>query len=430
MNQKLTDFLKANGLSTDVYDFENEVLLFQESMTNGLNKKEGALEMLPTYVGVPSEILPDTKVLVIDLGGTNLRTGLIGFDKDGQSEILELRKRKMPGIEHVVDKDAVFDAIAEMTADLVNKTEFVGFCFSNPFEILECGDAKVLHFGKELKVEGMVGCLIIKNLKDAWVRRGIDHKVSVTVLNDTVTTLLMGKLLYPRRRVGGFAGFILGTGMNISYVEANKNIGKVKGLNPDLCQIINTECGDYALFARSEFDKILDASTRNEGRYFLEKMVSGAFVGRLVTVVIEEAVKAGIISEGVKERLTTKHVNDFVIDKRDGENPLFAKSDAIPALRAEYFQIIDVVLERAALLVSIQLVAILRKSGLTDNYDAPILLSIDGSSYAGEYFYRERIEAYLWKYLTWDHGVHFHVIRPENASLLGASVGALGSQFS
>jgi hexokinase len=430
MNQNLDDFLKSNGLNADLYNFENEVLQFQESMVDGLNQKSGVLEMLPTYVGIPDEIQPDTKVLVIDLGGTNLRVGLIGFDNECNSEILEFRKQKMPGVDHAVSKDEVFDAIAQMTIDLVNQTEYVGFCFSNPFEIIENGDARVLHFGKELKVEGMVGCLIVENLKQAWARKGFGKPVSVTVLNDTVSTLLMGKLLYPNRRVSGHVGFILGTGMNISYVEANKNIGKISGLKKDLYQIINTECGDYALFARSEFDEIMDATTRNKGRYLLEKMVSGAFLGRLVATIIDEAVKEGLISQGIEGKVSTKHVNDFVLDKRDGSNPLFDNCETFPELRPLYFQIINAVLERAAKLVSIQLVAIIRKSGVCDNYDAPILLSIDGSCYAGEYFYRERIEAYLWKYLTWKSGICFEIVRPENASLLGASVAALGSQFS
>jgi len=58
------------------------------------------------------------------------------------------------------------------------------------------------------------------------------------------------------------------------------------------------------------------------------------------------------------------------------------------------------------------------------------LLSIDGSSYGGDYFYRERIEAYLWHELTVKRDVRYQIIRPENASLLGASVAAMGSMLS
>jgi len=429
MNQTLSEFLKSNGLDASGYDFDTEVARFQEAMDAGLSGKPSSLRMLPTFVGVPAEIQPDNKILAIDLGGTNLRAGLIGFDNRAEASILEFRKRKMPGVESRVGKDEVFDAIAELTADFVDATDYVGFCFSNPFEFQSNGDAKVLHFGKELKVDGMVGCLLIENLRAAWARKGITKQVAVTVLNDTVSTLLMGKLMYPRRKVSGFIGFILGTGMNISYVEANSNISKIKDLNQDLTQILNTECGDYDGFKQCRFDELLDATTTNKGHFLMEKTMSGAYVGRLVAVIINEAVKAGILRDKVPERLTTKDVNDFLLGKGGSDNPLIVLCEKRPENGEVFFMIMDEVLKRAAKLAAIGLVAIATRVDAQDNYSAPLLISIDGSSYAGEYFYRERIEAYLWKHLKKKRRMSYQVIRPENASLLGASVAALGSQF-
>jgi len=429
MNQKLSEFLKSNGLDAGKYDFNEEVTRFQKAMDAGLAGNPSSLRMLPTYVGVPDEIQANNKILAIDLGGTNLRAGLIGFDDNAEASILEFRKRKMPGVEHKVGKDEVFDAIAELTADFIDSTDYVGFCFSNPFEFQDNGDAKILHFGKELKVEGMVGCMLIENLRAAWARKGVTKPVAVTVLNDTVSTLLMGKLMYPRRKVSGFVGFILGTGMNISYVEANANITKVKGLDVNLSQIMNTECGDYDGFEQCHFDKLLDATTTNQGHYHMEKTMSGAYVGRLVAVIINEAVKAGILKDPVPERLTTKDVNDFLIGKGGLENPLIALCDRNPENFEAFFHIMDEVLKRAAKFAAISTVAIATRNKAKAPFSSPMLLSIDGSSYAGEYFYRERIEAYLWKHLKKDHGISYQVIRPENASLLGASVAALGSQL-
>ncbi|MEQ9823968.1 MAG: hypothetical protein ABQ298_06255 [Puniceicoccaceae bacterium] len=429
MNLNLNDFLKANGLDATRHDFDREVSRFQEAMDAGLQGKESSLRMLPTFVGVPEDIQPNHKVLAIDLGGTNLRAGLIGFDANAEASVLELRKRKMPGHDTRVGRDEVFDAIAELTVDWLDQTEQVGFCFSNAFEFQENGDAKVLHFGKELQVDGMVGSLLIENLRAAWVRKGSTREVKVVVLNDTVSTLLMGKLLYPRRKVSDFIGFILGTGMNISYLEANECITKLNNFVPGRKQVINTECGDYAGFEQSHFDKLLDATTTNQGHYLMEKTMSGAFVGRLVAVVINEAVKQGCVKSAVPERLSTKHVNDFLLGKGGSDNPLIANCEANAANFEDYFTIINEVLKRAAKFAAIALVATATRSGSRDNFSAPLLLSIDGSSYAGEYFYRERIEAYLWKHLRKKHGICFQIIRPENASLLGASVAALGSQL-
>jgi len=429
MKQALIEFLKTNGLDAGQYDFDSEVVRFQTAMDAGLQGRRSSLRMLPTYVGVPAEMQPNSKILAIDLGGTNLRAGLIGFDKNAESSILEFRKRKMPGVETQVGKDAVFDAIAELTADFIEAVDYVGFCFSNPFEILPGGDARVLHFGKELKVEGMVGCMLVENLKAAWARKGISKEVSVTVLNDTVSTLLMGKLMYPRRKVSSYIGLILGTGMNISYVEENSKITKVPGLDSQLKQILNTECGDYNGFKQTVFDVALDETTTNQGHYWMEKTMSGAYVGRLVALIINKAVDAGILKDKVPERLTTKDVNDFLIGKGGDENPLIVLGEKNAENFEAFFIVMDEVLKRAAKFAAIALVAIATRVGVRDNFSAPMLLSIDGSSYAGEYFYRERIEAYLWKHLKKKHGISYQVIRPENASLLGASVAALGAQF-
>jgi hexokinase len=429
MNQALDTFLKDKGLDLGRYDFENEVKRFQATMDEGLAAEGGAIPMLPTYVGVPDAIEPNSDVLVIDLGGTNLRTGLIHFDEYCEATIGDLRKQKVPGVYGPACCDDVYDAIAELSHDWVEKVDYVGFCFSFPFSIEKDGDAKVLHFGKELQVDDMVDSMIVTCLRKAWERKGVTKQVKVTVLNDTVSTLLMGKLNFPTRPVSGHLGFILGTGMNISYVEKNENIKKNPELKAGASQIINTECGDYPHFARSRFDEIFDEQTKNTGHYFTEKMMSGAFIGKLTSVVIDEAFKAGVLKAAPERAINTLELNNFCLGVNDPENPLVAACQQHEGLREDLFQIIDVLLERAALMVAVLLVAVVTKTIDSAPVDKPVLLSIDGSSYGGDYFYRERIEHYLYDSLTKTHGVRYQIIRPENASLLGASMAALGSQI-
>jgi hexokinase len=119
-------------------------------------------------------------------------------------------------------------------------------------------------------------------------------------------------------------------------------------------------------------------------------------------------------------------VNDFLLGKGGQQNPLVANWVRNEGNTEGYFQIMNEVLKRAAKFAAIALVAVATRSEARDNYAAPLLISIDGSSYAGAYFYRERIEAYLWKHLKKQHNLSYEVVRPENASLLGASVAAMG----
>ncbi len=427
MSQNIQEFLKTRGLSPDNYNFEADIDRFHAAMEEGLSKENADVDMLPTFVGVPDEIKPDCKVLVIDLGGTNLRVGWVAFDEERKAEILGVKKQKVPGTSCSVKKEAVFDLIAELSAEWVSECEFVGFCFSFPFEILDNGDSKVLFFGKELDVDGMVGCLLNENMRAAWSRIGVEVDAPITILNDTVSTLLMGKLRYPSRRVSSYIGFILGTGMNISYVEAHENITKKPNLTSGASQIINTECGDFSGFALSEIDEVYDKSSRNPGRYYAEKMVSGAYIGALTQITLGMLSEQGLCKTVEAEKISTKHVNDFMLDLPDVDNPLNIHCGKHPEDRKTLFEVIDVILERAAKVVAILLVGTVLKTPPLNSLEAPVVFSIDGSSYGGDYFYRERIEAYLFEELTRKRDIRFQIIRPENASLLGASVAAMGS---
>ncbi len=49
------------------------VRVFTEDMNSGLEGREGALRMIPTYIEAENDFITDTPVLAIDAGGTNFR---------------------------------------------------------------------------------------------------------------------------------------------------------------------------------------------------------------------------------------------------------------------------------------------------------------------------------------------------------------------
>ena len=48
-------------------------------MISGLEGREGALRMIPTYIEAENDFLTDTPVLAIDAGGTNFRALIVIF---------------------------------------------------------------------------------------------------------------------------------------------------------------------------------------------------------------------------------------------------------------------------------------------------------------------------------------------------------------
>ena len=109
---------------------------------------------------------------------------------------------------------------------LADKSDRIGFCFSYPTEIFPDKDGRLLQFCKEVQAPEVIGQIIGKSLLEAL---GTPDK-KIVLLNDTVATLLSGKSASFGRTYDSFMGYILGTGTNTCYIEANRNILK----NPEL----------------------------------------------------------------------------------------------------------------------------------------------------------------------------------------------------
>ena len=172
---------------------------------------------------------------------------------EGPPEIRYYEKYPIPGFKAAVSAEGFFDAVAGYLAPVAAKSGKIGFCFSNPAEILPNRDARILKFTKEVKVTGVGGTILGDALRDALRNRGLPSDKSVVVLNDTVATQLGAMAdAAERGKYGNFIGLILGTGINASYAERNENILK----NPDIAAapgftLINIEAGGYRGFPMS-----------------------------------------------------------------------------------------------------------------------------------------------------------------------------------
>ena len=121
----------------------------------------------------------------------------------------------------------------------------------------------------------------------------------MSVVNDTVATLLAAKAAYPDN-ASSYIGFILGTGTNTAYAEENGNISKIGGKG-DGRQIVNVESGCLAL-SLGDIDREFIDSTKDPGSYWFEKMISGAYLGLFSAKVIEKAIEEGVLSDAFADR--------------------------------------------------------------------------------------------------------------------------------
>ena len=421
---KATQFLKAHKMTAADFTMKEVVSDFLSEMEKGLSGKESSLLMLPTYIEADGEVKANEPVVAIDAGGTNFRAAKVYFDSNLKLVTENIEKGKMPGVEEELTKEAFFNTLADYLKNYKTISDKIGFCFSYAAEIFPNKDGKLLEWSKEIKAPEVVGQMIGKELLAAM---GTPEKQMV-LMNDTVSTLLAGKAARAVKSYDTYIGFILGTGTNTSYIEANKNIIKTDGLNMEDSQIINIESGAFTMAPRTEIDIAFDNTTKNPGRYVFEKMFSGGYFGGLCTFALKTAAKEGVFADPSAfenlEELTTEQVNKYVHGIEDAKTILPGvftdESDKLVAA-----EIIDGLIERAAKLVAANLAAVILKTGKGKSHEKPVLMTIEGTTFYKLHGFRDLFEKYLNDFLSGDNKRYYEIVEVENSSLLGAAIAAI-----
>jgi len=395
-------------------------------MLNGLTGKESTLRMIPTYIEADNQFLTGVPVLAVDAGGTNFRSALVEFNSQGKLEITKLINSKMPGLEGEITKDEFFKIIAGYVKSNAELADRIGFCFSYPTEILPDKDGRLLQFCKEVQAPEVVGTLIGKNLLESL---GMEEK-QIVLLNDTVATLLAGKSASFGRVYDSYIGFILGTGTNTCYIESNRNISKVKNLDPAKSQIINIESGNFRKVPQTDLDILFDNTTVNPGDYKFEKMFAGGYFGGLCLSTLKSAAKEGVFTSGTSSKilelddLSSEDLNNFVLKPVSGRGPLIScimdKADELSCI-----EIIECLIDRAAKLVAANMAAVILKTGKGQSAERPILITIEGTTFYKLYKLRSFFEKYLGEYLSGNGQRYYEFTEVKQSSLVGAALAAL-----
>lgn len=424
----ITQFLSEQGMYYGDLNFETECQKFIAEMENGLSTKESSLDMIPTYLSVKNNIQTNAPAVVIDAGGTNFRVGLVTFDDHMKATISDFSKTKMPGIERELSKKEFFGTLVDYTKDVAAKSTDIGFCFSYPTQINKDKDGLLLRWSKEVKAPEVVGEMIGANLVEGL--KEVDGKDrSVAILNDTVATLLGGKGITSEREFDGYIGFIFGTGTNMCYIEESKNITKISDAQ-DETMIINTESGAYNKLPRGVMDKVLDEASNNPGDYQLEKMISGRYLGPLVQEVLKGAAKEGIFSDECNKKildLTNLELIDvslFMAHPHNSENVLVKCVEDTTDTTLMY-ELIDAMIERAAKICAIKLSACILKTGAGRDQARPVAIVAEGTTFYKLKDYRQKLDYYMRKYLSKNHGHYYEFIQGEDLNLIGTAIAAL-----
>ena len=420
------DFLKRHGLRAEDVDSDKVLDFFSSEMRRGLEGKESSLAMIATYTEAGNDIPDGESVIVMDAGGTNFRTCLVTFN-DGLAEISDFQKVGMPGAKKEVTKKEFFSILADNIERFMGKSKKIGFCFSYAAEITPDHDGIPLMFSKEIKAPEVIGKRIGKELLSELSSRGYDTEgMTVSIVNDTVATLLAAKAAY-KGDASTYIGFILGTGTNTAYVERNSNIKKLT--LSEGSQIINVESGCLKL-ELSEIDAEFMKTTKDSNAYHLEKKISGAYLGPFALFVLKKAAKEGVFSsqsaENISEMndLETKDVGGFLREAGDFSNPLsFFSANKEDAKNA--YIIMRSIVERSGKLTALNLTAAVIASGEGEDPRRPVVINADGTTFYKTCFLEDYVKEYLDQILWKKEGKVCQIVSIDNSPTIGAAIAGL-----
>jgi hexokinase len=420
---KIQQFLAKHCLLADDIESDGLISEFLIEMAEGLANKASSLAMIPTYISANKGIPANDPVIVIDAGGTNLRVASISFDRDNRARIKDYAKYPMPGSKTEVSAAEFFDQLSQHLQPVLNRSNKIGFCFSYPAEISPDMDGRLLRWTKEMKAPEVVGRFVGRGLIEALGPAGTGK--SVVLLNDTVATLLAGKVA-GKEPYGTYVGFILGTGINIAYLEKNKYIRKMNRVEPSGSQAVNVESGGFSKAPRGDIDIQLDQKSEDPGINRFEKMISGRYLPKIALGALKTGVEEGLFDasgcswiRGLRQ-LGHARMEDLINSGGAG----ISKSVSLTEVdRGRIQAVMKAVIKRAAKLAAINITATVVKA-VGESFEQPVCINIDGSAYYKTEGLRENTEKYLKKMLR-ARNIRYALVHSQRAPMIGAAIAGL-----
>ena len=377
----VTEFMERHGADHHAIDGRSCLRALLHQMDEGLAGR-GPIPMLPSYLNTDIPVPLGAVCAVLDAGGTNLRTARARWD--GSRWALEgLRKQAMPGTGGMLSFDAFYAALAAPVQDL-GAFDRVGFCFSYNVSLDRSLDGPLDFWCKEVQVPEAVGRPVGASLAKAL------GGGSVHVLNDSVAAMLGAEDVQ--------VGVILGTGVNVCYLERCDAIGKVPGDLRAGSMIISTEVGEFGGFPRSEFEESAIAASDAPDSAPAEKQCSGGYLGDVIA-----AAWAAAREEGLLDTVPAPDLGSVSRLLTDDPHSTAA-------------QIAAAAIHRAAKIAAVLCAGpILRAARDTTT----VRVAVEGSQYWRLTGFREAFHQELEALLP--EGIACRIVRSENACLIGAA---------
>lgn len=323
-----------------------------------------------------------------------MRVAKVYFEGSGKIRILNEISHSITDELKLTEDNALFEFIAQCIKDIEPDNGMTaGFTFSYPCNLSSQKSGTILEWTKDINASSCIGKDPVKLLQEACQKLGVNVRI-VSLSNDSVSTLVSYSYTHQETAMG----VILGSGTNAAYVERVANICKLKAQVAAPNMIVNMEWGalgtsNPSILPRSSLDEEIDQHSSNPGKQYLEKLMSGLFLGELTRLWITRLrqEKKLLCKTELSNRLFTERMclesrfcTSALLDDSDGltdiESTLqsFGIHNSSNKDRLLIQQIVDRVITRSARLMGTCLYTVLshmKENGLSG------CVGLDGSVY-------------------------------------------------
>jgi len=383
MNQNkliLKDFLKKYQENNEVINEDEFIKNCIDAMNQGLiDEKSSKLPMFPSFIHPFIQPILEEPVLLIDMGGTNIRIALGLIDKQKRINIEFIYKGAMIGLDQTkhYTKELFFEELYDLIEKPIQDKNIkrIGIVFSYAAIITPSLDGILESWSKEINIPDMINCNINQEIRTI-IKDKLNLNVTCNLINDTVATLL-GKRLEDYCESNfepniGYLGLIYGTGFNICYCEQVNRIDKIKELKLDYEEmIINTEIANFDGFTFGVFDKRVFVNTEDETMGRLEKITSGRYLSELINQALLQCYQDKLINELIQFK-NLEEISHYYMENKN----------AINNEKAFVILLIDFFINRSARLIALTVLSVLFKGySEATKKDNKIKLVCEGSTY-------------------------------------------------
>ncbi|MEL4105221.1 hypothetical protein AAFA46_00050 [Oscillospiraceae bacterium WX1] len=421
------DFLYQYGIHPDNVSQRAVTAAFSADMSTGLSGLPSSLKMLPSFLSPGGDLMEGETALAVDVGGTALKialTQVIG----GTIEIITSDVSPVPGHMEEMTIETFFAQLAERLLPFIRQCSRVGISFAHAVAIAPDWDGRLISFSKEMKISGGEGLSIGRALSDQLQMAGVTAPKKFVVLNDATAVYLGGLTYLPETCQAPTAALVLGTGINISYVETAERIFKLPGTCRPAAMVINTEAGGFDKLPLGSIDSAFLQTTDVPTSHVFEKLTGGRYLGPLVLFALKKAAEEGLLSKTAASsirkaaQLTTPELS-ALLEKGGGlPNGKFLDDNDKAVIRA----VAEAYVSRAAKLAAAAVAAVLDQTRAGEIADRPAVVIAEGSTFLKLYSFRQKFETALKENCL--GGYPISVFTRENAAILGAAQAAMTAE--